>query len=290
MDRYTISDLEKLTGIMSGTIRIWERRYRIIKPHRTDTNRRWYDNDDLKRILNIAILYRKGIKISTIATFSGTEIEEKVKLLTMESTDTETHLDALIVAMSDLDENRINDILMRSIINRGFEGTFTEVVFPFLRRVGIMWHTGSVDIGSEHFVSNIFRKRLITAIDSLSPPDNPKKKMFVLYLPENELHEMGLLFYTYIIRKEGHSVMYLGQSTPFISLRDLVERWHPDFLVTGALTNLPFGKPEDYLRRISSAFRSQVILVSGVLASYAGRLSIGNVVAFESVNDLRKYL
>ncbi|MEZ4997299.1 MAG: MerR family transcriptional regulator [Bacteroidales bacterium] len=124
MDRYSISDLEKLTGIMAGTIRIWERRYRIIKPHRTDTNRRWYDNDDLKRILNMAILYRKGIKISTIATFSGAEIEEKVKLLTKESSDIETHLDALIVAMSDLDEARINDILMRSIINRGFEDTF----------------------------------------------------------------------------------------------------------------------------------------------------------------------
>ncbi|MGE5347793.1 MAG: MerR family transcriptional regulator [Actinomycetota bacterium] len=290
MDRYTISDLEKLTGIMSGTIRIWERRYRIIKPHRTDTNRRWYDNDDLKRILNIAILYRKGIKISTIATFSGAEIEEKVKLLTKESTDIETHLDALIVAMSDLDEDSINNILMRSIINKGFEATFTEVVFPFLRRVGIMWHTGSVDIGSEHFVSNIFRKRLITAIDSLSPPDNPDKKKFVLYLPENELHEMGLLFYTYIIRKEGHSVMYLGQSTPFVGLRDLVERWHPDYLVTGALTSLPFGKPEDYLRRIGTAFRDQVILVSGVLTSSAGKISMNNVVAFESVNDLRKYL
>ncbi len=290
MDRYSISDLEKLTGIMAGTIRIWERRYRIIKPHRTDTNRRWYDNDDLKRILNIAILYRKGIKISTIATFSGAEIEEKVKLLTKEATDTETHLDALIVAMSDLDEDRINDILMRLIINKGFEGTFTEIVFPFLRRVGIMWHTGSVDIGSEHFVSNIFRKRLITAIDSLSPPDNPGKKKFVLYLPENELHEMGLLFYTYIIRKAGHTIMYLGQSTPFAGLRDLVERWHPHYLVTGALTTLPFGKPEDYLRRISTAFRDQIILVSGILVPYAGKVSLANVIPFESADGLRKHL
>lgn len=290
MDRYSISDLEKLTGIMAGTIRIWERRYRIIKPHRTDTNRRWYDNDDLKRILNIAILYRKGIKISTIATFSGAEIEEKVKLLTKESSDIETHLDALIVAMSDLDEARINDILMRSIINRGFEDTFATIVFPFLRRVGIMWHTGSVDIGSEHFVTNLFRKRLIAAIDSLSPANHPEKKRFLLYLPENELHEMGLLFYKYIIRKAGHSVLYLGQSTPFIGLKDIVDRWHPHYLVTGALTTLPFGKPEDYLKRISTAFRDQTILVSGILVSYAKKVSLTNVVAFETAGDLRKYL
>jgi len=290
MDRYTISDLEKLTGIMAGTIRIWERRYRIIKPHRTDTNRRWYDSDDLKRILNISILYRKGIKISKIATFSGPEIEEKVKILTRESSDTDTQIDSLIVAMSDLDEERINDILMRSVINRGFEDTFTAVVFPFLRRVGIMWHTGSVDIGAEHFVSNIFRKRLISAIDTISPPANTAAKKFVLYLPENELHEMGLLFYTYIIRKAGHSVIYLGQSTPINGLTDVVERWHPDFLVTGALTTLPFGKPEEYLKTIGTAFRDRKILVSGILASFARKVSIENVIAFDSVSDLKKFI
>ncbi len=290
MDRYTISDLEKLTGIMAGTIRIWERRYRIIRPHRTDTNRRWYDSDDLKRILNISILYRKGIKISKIATFSGPELEEKVLLLTRESSDTETQIDSLIVAMSDLDEERINDILMRSVINRGFEATFTTVVFPFLRRVGIMWHAGSVDIGAEHFVSNIFRKRLIAAIDTLSPPERPDRKKFIMFLPESELHEMGLLFFTYMIRKEGHSVLYLGQSTPFNGLKDIVERWHPDFLVTGALTNLPFARPEDYLKHISSAFMDQTILAAGILAPHAGKMSLKNIVPFDSVNSLQKYL
>ncbi len=290
MDRYTISDLEKLTGIMAGTIRIWERRYRIIKPHRTDTNRRWYDSDDLKRILNISILYRKGIKISKIATFSGPEIEEKVKLLTRESSDTETQIDSIIVAMSDLDEERVNDILMRSVINRGFEPTFTTVVFPFLRRVGIMWHTGSVDIGAEHFVSNIFRKRLISAIDTLTPPVNPDAKRFLMYLPENELHEMGLLFYTYIIRKRGHNVLYLGQSTPINGLVDVVERWHPDFLVTGALTSLPFGKPEDYLKRLGTAFRDKKILVSGILTQHAEKVSLDNIIPFETLADLKKYL
>ncbi len=290
MNHYTISDLEKFTGIMAGTIRIWERRYQIIKPHRTDTNRRWYDNDDLKRILNISILYRKGIRISKIATFSEAEIDEKVILLTRESSDTETLFDSLIVAMSDLDEDRINDLLMRSIINKGFEETFTGVVFPFLRRVGIMWHTGSVDIGSEHFVSNIFKKRLIAAIDTLSPPEHRDRKKFIMFLPESELHEIGLLFFTYMIRKTGHSVLYLGQSTPFNCLKELVEQWHPDFLVTGALTNLPFGRPEDYLKHISSVFRDQTIFVAGILAPYAGKMSLNNVVPFDSVNSLKKYL
>ena len=177
MDRYTIADLEKLTGIMTGTIRIWERRYRIIKPHRTDTNRRWYDDDDLKRIISIGILNRSGLKISKIAKLTGPEIAEKVALLTKDSTDSGTQIDSLIVSMSEFNEKAINDILLRSIIIRGFEETFENIVFPFLRRVGIMWHTGSVDIGAEHFVSNIFRKRLIAATDSLpSAVSNSGKK------------------------------------------------------------------------------------------------------------------
>ncbi|MCK7537319.1 MAG: hypothetical protein MZV63_43360 [Marinilabiliales bacterium] len=116
--------------------------------------------------------------------------------------------------MTGLNENTINDILMRSIVNTGFEETITNVVFPFLRRVGFMWQTGSIDIGGEHFVTNIIRKRLITAIDSLPPADKPDRKKVIMYLPENELHEMGLLFYTYIVRKAGHEVLYLGQATP----------------------------------------------------------------------------
>jgi len=290
MDRYTIADLEKLTGIMAGTIRIWERRYRIIKPHRTDTNRRWYDDDDLKRIINISILYRHGLKISKIAALTALEIAGKVASLTRESTDTVTQIDSMIVAMTDFNENAINDILMRSIISTEFEPTFENIVFPFLRRVGILWHTGSVDVGAEHFVSNIFRKRLIGAIDSLPPGDKPDRKKVILYLPEDELHELGLLFYTFIIRKSGHEALYLGQSTPFNALEDVVKRWHPDILVTGSLTGLPFTKPEDYLKRISTAFRDQKILVSGALAYEAGKVALNNVFAVASLSDLKKHI
>jgi len=290
MDRYTISDLEKLTGIQAGTIRIWERRYHIIKPHRTDTNRRWYDDDDLRRILNISLLYRKGIKISNIARLSGREIDEKVALLTNEATDNITYIDSLIVAMTELRENGINDVLMRSIVNTGFEETITGVVFPFLRRVGFMWQTGSIDIGGEHFVTNIIRRRLITAIDSLPPPEKPDRKKVIMYLPEGELHEMGLLFYTYVVRKAGHETMYLGQATPVNALIDVVERWHPDILITGALTGLSFTKPEDYLGKLNTVFREKKILVSGVLVQAAREKKYSNIHAVTSVEELKKHL
>jgi DNA-binding transcriptional MerR regulator len=290
MSRYTIAELEKLTGIKAGTIRIWERRYRIIKPHRTDTNRRWYDDEDLVRIINIAILHRHDVKISKIATMTGEEISSQVALLTSEKSDADTHLDTLVVAMTALNEKAVNDILIRSIITRGFEITFELIVFPFLRRVGVMWQTGSVDIGSEHFVTNIFRKRLIVATDSLPQSEDPARKRVILFLPEREMHELGLLYFGFVIKKAGHDILYLGQSTPFNALTDVAERWHPDILVTGSLTGLPFERPEDYMSRLSSIFATKKILVSGAMAGVAAKRKFPNIFAVTSRSELKLHL
>ena len=290
MSRYTIAELEKLTGIRAGTIRIWERRYWIIKPHRTDTNRRWYDDDDLMRIINISILYRHGYKISKIATMTGVEIASQVAMLSADTSDTGTQLDSLVVAMTSLNEKVINEILMRSIISIGFEGTFEMVVFPFLKRVGVMWQTGSVDVGAEHFMSNIFRKRLIVATDSLQPVSNNNSKRVLFFLPEGEWHELGLLFYAFIARKAGHEILYLGQSTPYNALADVIERWQPHLLITGSLTRLPFERPESYLSRLSNAFTRQKILVSGAMAEMAGKKKFANIYSVTTVKELKEHL
>jgi len=290
MSRYTIAELEKLTGIRAGTIRIWERRYRIIKPHRTDTNRRWYDDDDLVRIINISILYRHGFKISKIATMTGVEIASQVAMLSADTGDTGTQLDSLVVAMTSLNEKAITEILMRSIISIGFEGTFERVVFPFLKRVGVMWQTGSVDVGAEHFMSNIFRKRLIVATDSLQPAGHSNSKRVLLFLPEGEWHELGLLFYAFIVRKAGHEILYLGQSTPYNALADVIERWHPHLLITGSLTRLPLERPESYLSRLSNAFSKTKIVVSGAMAEMAAKKKFANIFHVTTVHELKKHL
>jgi len=289
MDRYTLNDLEKLTGIMSGTIRIWERRFRIIKPHRTETNRRWYDDDDLKRILNISVLYRSGIKISRIATLSDAEIEERVASITGKEANPEINIDSLIIAMTSFNEKGVNEVLLRSIISIGFEKTFTDLVFPFLKRVGILWHTGSVNVGAEHFVSNLFRLRIISATDALPPASNPQRQRAVMFLPENELHEIGLLFFSYIIRSMGHEVLYLGQSTPLHAILDVIEKWQPDTLVTGALSALPFTSPEEYITQLGIIFPEQRILVSGSLAGAVENSGYPNVFAVTTIDDLKNH-
>jgi DNA-binding transcriptional MerR regulator len=287
MERLTLNDLEKLTGIKAATIRVWERRYRIIRPNRTATNRRWYDNDDVTTLINISILYRKGIKISKIALLSDAELKDKAASLANESFDTGIQIDSLTTAMISFNENAINEILLRSILNTGFEETFTGVIFPFLRRVGMMWHTGKVNVGAEHFISNIFRRKLIAAIDTLTPPVIPGRKRFIMYLPEDEFHDIGLLFYTYFIRRMGHDVMYLGQSTPFDTLSEVNEQWHADYFVTGLQSGLPYIKPEDYLKRLSEKFKKQKILVSGSLADIAESNRYSNVFILRSVSDLK---
>jgi DNA-binding transcriptional MerR regulator len=287
MERLTLIDLEKLTGIKAATIRVWERRYRIIRPNRTTTNRRWYDNDDVTTLINISILYRKGIKISKIALLSAAELKEKAAALANESFDAAIEIDSLATAMIGFNENAVNEILLRSIINSGFEETFTGVIFPFLRRVGTMWHTGKANIGAEHFISNIFRRKLIAAIDTLTPPVIPGRKRFIMYLPEEEFHDIGLLFYTYIIRRMGHDIMYLGQSTPFDTLSEVNDQWHADYFVTSLQSGLPYIKPEDYLESLSEKFSKQKILVAGLLAEVAERNKNSNVNILRSVSDLK---
>jgi DNA-binding transcriptional MerR regulator len=289
MGHYNLHVLEKLTGILSATIRVWERRYNILIPKRNGTNRRWYNDDDLKRLINISIIYHSGIKISRIAKYSESELEEKVRFLTTDSDISDAHIKSLITAMLSFNASAVNDIFLKSVINSGFEETFSNVVFPFLKRIGIMWHTRSANSGEEHFITNIFRGKLISAIDSLPPVNNLKSKRVLMFLPENELHEMGLLFYAYLIRKMGHEVLYLGQTTPFDALSEVNKKWHSDIFVTGVLSDLSVSDPEAYLHNLSSTFKSHKILVSGSLADGSVIENYSNIYPIRSVSDLKKH-
>ena len=269
MEQYSIHDLDKLSGIKAHTIRVWERRFKIVTPHRTGTNRRRYGDDELRRIINISILKRNGFKISEIAKFSTSEIEEKVSFLSKDVFHPDTQIDSLVVAMVDHNEKAVNDVLIRSMMNRGMEETMDTIVFPFLKRIGIMWQTGSADIGSEHFITNIFRQKLISAIDTLSPVLKPKRKKIILFLPENELHEIGLLFFNYVIKKMGHESLYLGQSTPLFAVVDVNNKWKADIIITGLMSGFPGLKSDEYLANLVKSFPKQKILVAGEFAKSA---------------------
>lgn len=264
MASYSIKELENLSGIKAHTIRIWEKRYGIIKPARTDTNIRYYCDSDLKRLLNIAILNRHGMRISEISKLSDQEMSDKVMGASSDYTNAESNIENMIIAMVELDEYKFDKILSRFIMHEGFENAVIKVIFPFFEKIGLLWQTGSINPAHEHFVSNLFRQKLMVAIDNVVVPDNKNNKKFILFLPEGEYHELALLFYNYLIKKSGKAVYYLGSSVPFSDLVETVKMVQPEYIFTSLTSSLNKVEIGQYLQDISLAFAKQKIFVTGL--------------------------
>src|SRR5689334_1448299 len=213
MGNYSIKELEQLSGIKAHTIRIWEKRHQIIAPSRTTTNIRFYSDNDLKKIINVSLLNNSGIKISHIADMTTEEINHKVLEIFNKGSEASIHIDQLVLAMIDMEEEQFERTLGNLILRYSFERAITEVVYPFLDKIGILWQTGNITPAHEHFISNLVRQKIIVAIDGLPIPPKTADKI-ILFLPEGEMHEIGLLFYHYLTRKAGLRTYYLGQSVP----------------------------------------------------------------------------
>jgi len=263
MSTYSIKDIEKFTGIKAHTIRIWEKRYRVIDPERTDTNIRYYSDADLKKLLNISILNRNGFKISDIVWMGEDELSEKVLQVTQRIYDADTQLEGLVVAMIELDELKFDKLLSSSIIKFGFEQAVLQVIYPFFERVGLLWQVGSISPAQEHFMSNLIRQKLIVAIDGLAMGIANDSKTFLLFLPEGEWHEIGLLFSCYILRKRGYKVVYLGQSVPYDNLKEVVNLRNCNVLLTQFISAITDEGLQDYINRLSFDFPEMSIFMGG---------------------------
>lgn len=290
MGTYTLKHLESITGIKADTIRIWEKRYGIMMPHRTSTNRRKYNDDDLRKLLNISVLYKHGYKISRIAAMKKKELSGIISSVNGIDTDFELISALFIPAMNDFDEPVIDDLISKTINEKGFEDAFTQVIFPLLKKVGILWSTGSLSVSTEHFLTAIIRKRLIAEIDKVIPQKRRRRKKFLLFLPEFEHHELGLLFYSYIIIKNGHSVLYLGQATPDDAVSEAIQKWNPGFVITGILSEYYLPKLSGFLRRLHRMPRDFTILAGGRLADIAEKIKLKNLYPLRTEKDLLRYL
>ncbi|NOU47617.1 MAG: MerR family transcriptional regulator [Bacteroidales bacterium] len=267
MSYYSIKDLERLTGIKAHTIRIWEKRYNIVDPNRSDSNIRSYCDGDLKKLLSISILNRNGLKISTICKLSTQQINEKVFEVLDPENDYQSQIEGLVVSMIELNEERFERILNQSITRIGFEDTLFYVVYPFFEKVGLLWQTGTICPAQEHFITNLIRLKLSVAIDNLPIVTNTDAKHIFLFLPEWELHEMGLLTYYYMARKQGFKVIYLGQKVPMPDLFVLAEKIKADLLVTFFVTGISEINIQNYLQSLCAHFKTEQIIVSGMQAA-----------------------
>lgn len=262
MGSYSIKELETLSGIKAHTIRIWEKRHNIISPKRTATNIRYYSDDDLKKIINVSLLNNSGLKISKIAGMSDPELKSRIEQLTEQKGEASIFIDQLIVCMVDMVEEQFEKLLSHLIIKYGFEKTVTEIIYPFLEKIGILWQTGNISPAQEHFISNLVRQKIIVAIDSLPFPQ-PDSVKVVLFLPENELHEIGLLFYHYLVRRLGYKTYYLGQHLPYEDLKKVCLEHKPGIIVTSIISSQRIQKITEYLQKLGQDFPEALILVGG---------------------------
>ncbi|MBN1118511.1 MAG: MerR family transcriptional regulator [Bacteroidales bacterium] len=263
MGSYSIKDLERLSGIKAHTIRIWEKRYGLIHPERTSTNIRTYCDSELKKLLNISILNRNGLKVSKIAQLDNNEILALVNKLTTDTNNADSQLESLYIALIDLDESMFDKVLSRAIIQMGFEKMVTDLLYPFFYRIGIMWQTGTITPAQEHFISNLVRQKLIVAIDSVVSTTDPGIASFTLYLPEKEMHELGLLFMHYLLKKRGFRVLYLGAVLPVESLKAIHKLKPSDYIVTSIVGSMPGEEVNYYLNKVSAEFPDKIILATG---------------------------
>ncbi len=231
MNVFTIKDLENLSGIKAHTIRIWEQRYNFLKPNRTGTNIRYYCNQELKTVLNISLLNKYGYKISHINKMSDLELKSNIISLADKEAQQERLVNELITCMIDLDIESFERLLDTFILTKGVDKAITRVIFPFLHRIGILWVTNQVNPAQEHLVTNIIRQKLIVGIEGTMTHQRTDKTI-VLFLPEGEHHELGLLYVYYLLKIHGVKVLYLGADIPLKDLEFVCRHKNPDFLYT----------------------------------------------------------
>lgn len=289
MGNYSIKELEQLSGIKAHTIRIWEKRYGIIKPQRTATNIRFYSDEDLKKIINVSMLNANGFKISKISEMTDQEIFEKIFEISQSGSDNSVHINQLTVAMVDLDEEKFETSLSGLFLRYNFEQTMLEIVYPFLEKIGILWQSNKITPGQEHFISNLIRQKIIVAIDALPLPSADRTKA-LLFLPEGELHEIGLLFYHYLARKAGFRTIYLGQTVPHADLKQVYAFHRPEVMITSITTALAATTTQDYLCKMAAEFPCGNIFVSGLQVQHADFSLPRPLSIFKNALELRESL
>lgn len=272
MKGYHINDIERLTGIKAHTIRIWEKRYHIVSPHRTATNIRYYDDEQLRKLLNVATLLQKGEKISDISGLSNNEITEKIKGIELAPNGdaiADNYINNLVGCMAAFDETGFEKIFSSAVNRFGIYHAMLTVFYPFLHKTGVLWSADEILPAQEHFASNIVKRKLFAAIDGLLPANKTGKK-FLLYLPPGEWHEISLLFADYIIRSHGYSSLYLGQSVPYENLEITISRYKPSHVLGFYITEKEIKNIEEGVNKIAAAHLELQLLVSG--SSVAGKI------------------
>lgn len=247
---FSIKDLENLSGIKAHTIRIWEKRYNLLSPERTQTNIRMYSLLSLQKLLNITLLYENGLKISKIAQLTNEEIPLKVREIIDEKSIKNNMMNALKLSMINFDQNLFHNTYNQLLVDLSFREIFKDYFVPLLQELGYLWQTNTISTTHEHFITNFIKQKVYTnteKVQRLEPVD--PNKIFVLFLPENEVHELGILYLNYELNLRGYKSIYLGQSVPIENLEPLLANDNFIEFVTYATVEPSKEKIDKYIQR-----------------------------------------
>ncbi|QRR00965.1 MerR family transcriptional regulator [Dyadobacter sandarakinus] len=268
MSSYSIRDLERISNQKAHTIRIWEQRYGLLEPDRTDTNIRNYNDDQLKKLLNVCSLLKRGMKISHISKLSKEEMACEIEKMIHEEAPAAEQFrlltDEALIAVSTYDTAKFEDVFSDAAERFGIRATYEGLLYPLLVRAGLMWVKDDILPAQEHFLSNLIRQKLFSAIDQL--PAAQGTQTWVLFLHEEEDHEIGLLFACYLIRERGHKAVYLGARVPFENLAHVVSQVKPTHLYSFIVRNHQMGTIPSWLDKLSTDFPGVEVCISGSLA------------------------
>lgn len=263
LNNYSIKDLEVLSGVKAHTIRIWEKRYGLLSPRRTATNIRFYTDDDLRKIINVSLLIRNGHKISRIADWDSSTLQKSVMQLDQNALDNHECADQMISAIINFDLRTFDRLVSEYIDQHGLEEAYQKVFFKFLEKLGVYWHAGAIYPAQEHFVFNFLRQKIISEINKLGIA-NENSRTILFFLPEKEMHEMSLLFYSYLARKKNLNVIYLGALVPWEDIVKISSSIHLDQVFTAFVNPCPVEELRDYLSRLKLIFKGKEIFITGL--------------------------
>ena len=290
---FTIKDLENISGIKAHTIRIWEKRYNLLVPKRTETNIRYYSNEHLQKLLNIVLLNNNDFKISKIAKMTEEEFVLQSRELAFTTSINDEAINSLKLAMFQFDKVLFNNTYNKLLQKNTFREIFKEVFIPLLNHIGLLWQTDTLKPSNEHFISNLISQKILIKTEELQYDISNTTKTYVLFLPENEIHELGLLYLNYELVLRGFHTVYLGQSLPLDNLDYFLESDHEICFIT-SLTIRPYDdKIEAYFKEIDDALgtSNKTFIATGRKVNSVKHLKLNDRIhLYDTIQDLLKVI
>ena len=292
---FSIKDLENLSGIKAHTIRIWEKRYNVLEPMRSDTNIRYYNLVNLQKLLNITLLHDYGYKISRIAKYSNEEIPEIVREIVSEISVKSHAISCFKMAMLNFDQSLFFSTYNTLLSHKTFREVFYDVFIPLLNEIGLLWQSETIKPAHEHFISYLIKQKLLINTEKLQilKPTNDEK-VFVLYLPSNEIHELGLMYLNYEILHHGYRSIYLGESIPLDNLSDMKKYFNKITYISYLTVEPNKDKINPYITSVNNEIlndENTELWLLGRMVDFIDPKNISDKTRiFRSISDLVVYL